>query len=94
MNVRWGTSAGLSSQTERERKLYDRMLTLYSYPKLFGVADNNGYGLTVVALLKLARRALTARVCIRPYSAKTTSPNKGRRGIPSATRSCVSIRGK
>ena len=31
------------------------MLTLYSYPELFGVADNNGYGLKVYAFLKLAR---------------------------------------
>jgi len=30
------------------------MLTLYSYPGLFGVADNNGYGLKVYAFLKLA----------------------------------------
>jgi len=30
------------------------MLTLYSYPDLFGVADNNGYGLKVFAFLKLA----------------------------------------
>jgi glutathione S-transferase len=30
------------------------MLTLYSYPSLFGVADNNGYGLKVYAFLKLA----------------------------------------
>jgi glutathione S-transferase len=30
------------------------MLTLYCYPKLFGVADNNGYGLKVLAFLKLA----------------------------------------
>ncbi len=30
------------------------MLTLYSYPPLFGVADNNGYGLKVYAFLKLA----------------------------------------
>ena len=29
------------------------MLTLYSYPKLFGVADNNGYGLKVFAFLRL-----------------------------------------
>jgi glutathione S-transferase len=29
------------------------MLTLYSYPPLFGVADNNGYGLKVYAFLKL-----------------------------------------
>jgi hypothetical protein len=30
------------------------MLTLYSYPELFGVSDNNGYGLKVFAFLKLA----------------------------------------
>jgi glutathione S-transferase len=30
------------------------MVTLYSYPALFGVADNNGYGLKVFAFLKLA----------------------------------------
>jgi glutathione S-transferase len=30
------------------------MLALYSYPPLFGVADNNGYGLKVFAFLKLA----------------------------------------
>jgi len=30
------------------------VLTLYSYPALFGVADNNGYGLKVFAFLKLA----------------------------------------
>jgi glutathione S-transferase len=30
------------------------MLTLYSYPRLFGVADNNGYGLKVFAFLRLA----------------------------------------
>ena len=30
------------------------MLTLYSYPELFGVADNNGYGLKVYAFLKLS----------------------------------------
>jgi hypothetical protein len=31
------------------------MLTLYSYPPLFGVADNNGYGLKVFAFLRLAK---------------------------------------
>src|SRR3954453_21738325 len=31
------------------------MLTLYSYPELFGVADNNGYGLKVFAFLRLER---------------------------------------
>lgn len=30
------------------------MLTLYSYPTLFGVEDNNGYGLKVFAFLRLA----------------------------------------
>ena len=33
------------------------MITLYSYPALFGVADNNGYGLKVYAFLKLAHLA-------------------------------------
>ncbi len=32
----------------------DIMLTLYSYPELFGVVDNNGYGLKVFAFLRLA----------------------------------------
>jgi len=31
------------------------MITLYSYPKLFGVADNNGYGLKVFAFLRLTK---------------------------------------
>jgi glutathione S-transferase len=31
------------------------MLTLYSYPDLFGVADNNPYGLKVYAFLKLCK---------------------------------------
>src|SRR5512136_983510 len=30
------------------------MITLYSYPNLFGVADNNGYGLKVFAFMRLA----------------------------------------
>jgi len=30
------------------------MITLYSYPSLFGVADNNGYGLKVFAFFRLA----------------------------------------
>jgi glutathione S-transferase len=30
------------------------MITLYSYPKLYGVADNNGYGLKVFAFMRLA----------------------------------------
>ena len=31
-----------------------RMITLYSYPELFGVADNNGYGLKVFAFMRIA----------------------------------------
>jgi glutathione S-transferase len=33
------------------------MITLYSYPQLFGVADNNGYGLKVFAFLRLTGQA-------------------------------------
>ena len=33
------------------------MLTLYSYPDLFGVADNNPYGLKIFAFLKLCQLA-------------------------------------
>ena len=32
------------------------MLSLYSYPNLFGVADNNPFGLKVYAFLKLCGR--------------------------------------
>ena len=35
------------------------MITLYSYPELFGVADNNGYGLKVFAFLKLTGMSFT-----------------------------------
>jgi glutathione S-transferase len=37
------------------------MLVLYSYPGLFGVADNNGYGLKVFAFLRLAGIPFTHR---------------------------------
>jgi glutathione S-transferase len=30
------------------------MITLYSYPELFGVPDNNGYGLKIFAFMRLA----------------------------------------
>ena len=30
------------------------MITLYSYPQLFGLADNNGYGLKVFAFMRMA----------------------------------------
>ena len=32
------------------------MIILYSYPPLFGVADNNGYGLKIFAFLRLTRQ--------------------------------------
>jgi len=35
------------------------MITLYSYPELFGVADNNGYGLKVFAFLRLTNVPFT-----------------------------------
>src|SRR6266700_6698006 len=35
------------------------MITLYSYPELFGVADNNGYGLKVFAVFKLTGVSFT-----------------------------------
>jgi glutathione S-transferase len=35
------------------------MITLYSYPTLFGVADNNGYGLKVFAFLRLTKVPFT-----------------------------------
>jgi hypothetical protein len=35
------------------------MIALYSYPELFGVADNNGYGLKVFAFLKLTGVPIT-----------------------------------
>jgi hypothetical protein len=33
--------------------VWSPMITLYSYPELFGVADNNGYGLKVFAFFRL-----------------------------------------
>jgi glutathione S-transferase len=35
------------------------MIVLYSYPTLFGAADNNGYGLKVFAFMRLARLPFT-----------------------------------
>jgi hypothetical protein len=36
------------------------MTRLYSYPELFGIADNNGYGLKVVCLHAACQRAVSA----------------------------------
>ena len=41
------------------------MITLYSYPTLFGVADNNGYGLKVFAFLRLAGLPFVPRAYLR-----------------------------
>ena len=41
------------------------MLTLYSYPELFGVADNNPFGLKVFAFLKLTGAGVPARAYLR-----------------------------
>lgn len=46
--------AGHRKAPARDYGYLGRMLTLYSYPALFGITDNNGYGLKVYAFLKLA----------------------------------------
>jgi hypothetical protein len=52
------------------------MIRLYSYPELFGIADNNGYGLKVFAFMRLARRAVSAwahfRAVNRPNNHQAT----------------------
>jgi glutathione S-transferase len=48
-NMAYG-SQGISKGSQEEA---GEMLTLFSYPGLFGVADNNPYGLKVFAFLKL-----------------------------------------
>lgn len=42
------------SYREIPRWFGNAVITLFSYPRLFGVADNNGYGLKVFAFMKLA----------------------------------------
>src|SRR5712691_10999504 len=49
-----GLRAVTSSAMLAASRSGDIMLTLYSYPELFGVVDNNGYGLKVFAFLRLA----------------------------------------
>jgi hypothetical protein len=44
------------------------MLTLYSYPELFGVADNNGYGLKVFATNHMVTRMLDDLYWVMSYS--------------------------
>ena len=45
------------------------MLTLFSYPDLFGVADNNPYGLKVYAFLKLCKLAFRHEHILDPKDA-------------------------
>ena len=53
----------------------DIMLTLYSYPELFGVADNNGYGLKVFAFLRLADEASKMCSCRNATPASRRNAN-------------------
>jgi glutathione S-transferase len=52
----WGPLGDVVMYTGRPRGGLDggAMISLYSYPELFGVADNNGYGLKVFAFMRLA----------------------------------------
>jgi glutathione S-transferase len=45
------------------------MITLYSYPDLFGVADNNPYGLKIFAFLKLCNLPFQHQHILDPKSA-------------------------
>jgi glutathione S-transferase len=45
------------------------MITLYSYPPLFGVADNNGYGLKVFAFMRLTGLDFTHKQIFDPAAA-------------------------
>src|SRR5262249_19061642 len=49
----WCTRFTRSNRPSFPDPLGRRMLVLYSYPTLFGVADNNGYGLKGFAFLRL-----------------------------------------
>ena len=49
------------------------MLTLYSYPELFGVADNNGYGLKVFAFLSSPASRSSTSTSSTPRSAARAS---------------------
>src|SRR6185437_4084102 len=58
-----GATDGLPPATPYERpyavEVSAVMITLYSYPTLFGVADNNGYGLKVFAFMRLTSLPFT-----------------------------------
>lgn len=65
------------------------MITLYSYPELSGVADNNGYGLKVFAFLRLAGVAFTQEhvsTLLRHRAANCPTLSMTRRRSATATR--------
>ena len=56
------------------------MLTLFSYPDLYGVADNNPYGLKVYAFLKLCKLAFRHEHILDTKNAPRGQFEFGRRG--------------
>jgi hypothetical protein len=50
------------------------MTTLYSYPELFGLADNNGYGLKVFAFFKLTGLPFTTSTFLTPRPHRAQLP--------------------
>ncbi len=55
-------------------RYHPHMITLYSYPPLFGVADNNGYGLKVFAFMRLAGPAFKHKQIFRPGGSADAPP--------------------
>jgi Glutathione S-transferase N-terminal domain len=49
----WACQVDQHRSTVNHLQIQNPMITLFSYPELFGVADNNGYGLKVFAFLRL-----------------------------------------
>ncbi len=60
------------------------MLTLYSYPDLFGAADNDPFGLKVFAFMRLCGLAFEHRHDPDQPSVPATADGRERR-IPTAT---------
>jgi hypothetical protein len=69
------------------------MITLYSYPELFGVADNNGYGLKF-AFLKLTGVSFTHQhifdASAAPRGQLPTSSTTARRSVTATPSSHIS----
>jgi hypothetical protein len=70
------------------------MITLYSYPELFGVADNNGYGLKVFAFMRLAGVAFKHEhifdASAAPHGQLPTSLTMARRSATASQSSAIS----